>query len=110
MDNAVYTNIFLASIEDVEMLTSDPESRVTFKSENITFFLENQIIDIKVGDNKVKVSTLEFMKAFKDMLDEGVFSLDQIDSEVWSTENELEKAREQRDFAYETLREIRGGF
>lgn len=89
---------------------SDDKKDILVYIEELSLNIENKDIEIKVGDNKVKATMFEFMQAFKDMLDEGVFSLDQIDSEVWSTENELEKAKEQRDSAFETLAEIRGGF
>ena len=84
--------------------------KVFLQVPHLNIIMNNDDIKIKVGDNKVKVSTFDFMQAFKDMLDTGVFEMDQIDSEVWDIENKLEAIGNQNDYLNETLREIRGGF
>ena len=84
--------------------------KVFLQVPHLSIIMKNEDVQIKVGSNKVKVSIYDFMQAFKDMLDTGVFEMDQIDSEVWDIENKLEVIGKQNDYLNETLREIRGGF
>jgi len=109
MRNTVMADIHIEGIERVELLESEhfDNTVVLFLGHSNLFFKEKEI-SVKVGDSKVKVSTLEFMQAFKDMLDTGVFEMDQINSVAWQVENLLVEARESRDKALETLMEIRG--
>lgn len=99
----------MVHIEEIVNI-SDCETEIAVDcGSSFTMFYENKPLEVKVGSNKVKVSMLDFMQAFKDMLDTGVFELDQIDSEVWDIENKLEVLGNQNDYLNETLREIRGG-
>lgn len=107
MENHASTSIWVNSITDVKEVGT---AIVEVKLEHNTLFFNAKQIEIKVGDNKVKVSTFEFMKAFKDMLDTGVFEMDQISAEVWGIEEKLEVLGNQNDYLNETLAEIRGGF
>ena len=107
MGNNSSTSMWINEITAVNELGT---AIVEIKLDNNTLFFDAKQIEIKVGDNKVKVSILEFMVAFKYMLDTGVFEMDQIDSEVWDIENKLEVIGNQNDYLNETLREIRGGF
>lgn len=103
----------LFSDEIFEIATVEPKDvkkHVVVKFGKLDWFITEKPLEIKVGDNKIKVSMYEFMQAFKDMLDTGVFEMDQIDSEVWDIENKLEVLSNQNDYLNETLREIRGGF
>lgn len=103
----------LMAMAHIEEITDvyEGENEITVScGANFAMFYEKKDVEIKVGDNKVKVSMLDFMKAFKDVLDTGVFEMDQIDSEVWDIENKLEVLGNQNDYLNETLREIRGGF
>lgn len=113
MDNRTRTNVFIETIDRIQLIkTTDVRYKdtVALDTGNTTLFIDETPLEIKVGSNKVKVSMLDFMQAFKDMLDTGVFELDQIDSEVWDIENKLEVLGNQNDYLNETLREIRGGF
>jgi len=109
MRNVVTTDLHIEGIERIELIESEHfDSKVVLFLGCSTLFLKEKEISVKVGDSKVKVSTLEFMQAFKDMLDTGVFEMDQINSVAWQVENLLVEARESRDKALETLMEIRG--
>ena len=107
MKNITTVNVHINSIDEIAHIDNKATNFITLTIGAADLYFDENPIEIKVGDNKVKVSTLEFLKAFKDMLDTGVFSLDQIDASVWNTENELEIARNQLDLAFETLSEIR---
>lgn len=95
MGNSTSTSVFIRTIDKIVHL--DDNKCVVLHTGPASLFFDENPIEIKVGDNKVKATTLEFMKAFKDMLDTGVFELDQIDSTVWSIESELEEIRDQID-------------
>lgn len=107
MENHASTSIWVNSITEVKEVGT---AIVEVKLGHNTLFFDAKPLEIKVGDNKVYVSTLDFMQAFKDMLDTGVFEMDQIDSEFWDIENKLEVMGNQNDYLNETLREIRGEF
>ena len=112
MENRTRANVFIETIDRVKLLHTDDitdTDTVALDTGMTTLFIDERPLEIKVGDNKVKVSTLDFMQAFKDMLDTGVFEMDQIDSEVWDIENKLEVMGNQNDYLNETLAEIRGG-
>lgn len=89
--NITTTCVHIETLNRIEKLES---GSIVATSGNADLFLNENPIEIKVGDNKVKVTTLEFMQAFKDMLDTGTFELDQIDSAVWSIESKLEEAQD----------------
>lgn len=89
----------LKQIDD--MWLSDDKKDILVYIEELSLAVENKEVEIKVGDSKAKVTMCEFMQAFKDMLDTGVFEMDQIDSVVWETENALEEVKNQRDVAQE---------
>ena len=107
MSNNTYTNVFISAFSEVKQL--EKSNCVVITVGNTDLFIDEKPLEIKVGGNKVKVTTLEFMQAVKDMLISGVFELDQIDSEVWDIEKKLEVLGNQNDYLNETLQEIRGG-
>jgi len=109
MRNSTSTMVHLDSITGIRLFESTGSQYLSVDSGTATIMLDEKEIEIKVGGNKVKVSMYEFMQAFKDLLDTGVFELDQIDSEVWDIENKLEVLGNQNNYLSETLREIRGG-
>lgn len=86
-------------IEDIESVEST-NNNVVCKIGEDKIILKNKQIGIKIGDYTVKTTMLEFMQAFKDMLDEEVFEMDIINEKYWNLENLLVEAREQRDAAY----------
>ena len=95
-----------SSIDGIEV--NKGEKTVTMIMEDLRLTFNNSRIDIKVGDNKVKVMLSDIIEALADAIDTGDFEMDEIDSVVWATENSLEEAKEQRDNYYETIREMRG--
>lgn len=99
-------DIKASSIDGIEV--NKGEKTITMIMEDLRLTLNNSRIDIKVGDDKIKVMLSDIIKALADAIDTGDFEMDEIDSVVWATENSLEEAREQRDSYYETIREMRG--
>ena len=97
------SEMFIEDIESVEATNHN----VVCKIGEDKIILKNKQIGIKIGDYAVKTTMLEFMQAFKDMLDGEVFEMDIISEKYWDLENLLVEAREQRDAAYETLKENR---
>ena len=95
-----------SSIDGIEVNKSG--NTVTMIMEDLRLTFTNIKVDIKVGDNKAKVMLSDIIEALADAVDTGDFEMDQIDSAIWETENNLEEAREQRDDAWDTIREMRG--
>lgn len=95
-----------SSIDGIEVNKSD--NTVTMIMEDLRLTFTNIKVDIKVGDNKTRVMLSDIIEALADAVDTGDFEMDQIDSAIWETENNLEEAREQRDDAWDTIREMRG--
>lgn len=109
MKNITTINVHIESFESISHIKTDEFDFTSLTTGSAALLFDEKPIEIKVGDNRVKVTTLEFMQAVKDMLDSGTFELDQIDSEVWDIEKKLEVIGNQNDYLNETLREIRGG-
>ena len=102
----INVNVKASSIDGIEV--NKGEKTVTMIMEDLRLTFNNSRVDIKVGDNKVKVMLSDIIEALADAIDTGDFEMDEIDSVVWATENSLEEAREQRDNYCETIREMRG--
>jgi hypothetical protein len=101
-------NVHINSIDEIAHIDNKATNFITLTIGAADLYFDEKPVEIKVGNDKVTVSILEFMQAFKDMLDTGTFEMDQINSLVWDIETELEVAKEQRDNCYEALEEIRG--
>lgn len=97
------SEIFIEEIESVESTNNN----VICKVGEDKLILKNKQIKIKLGDESVKTTTYEFMRAFADMLDEEIFEMDVIREKFWGLENTIEEVREQRDSAREMLLERR---
>ena len=95
-----------SSIDGIEVNKND--KTVTMIMEDLRLTFANIKVDIKVGDNKARVMLSDIIEALADAVDTGDFEMDEIDTVVWATENSLEQAREQRDDAWDTIREMRG--
>lgn len=95
-----------SSIDGIEVNKND--NTVTMIMEDLRLTFTNIKVDIKVGDNKTRVMLSDIIEALADAVDTGDFEMDEIDTVVWATENSLEQAREQRDDAWDTIREMRG--
>jgi hypothetical protein len=96
MKNNTMVSVFIGTIDKVGH--HEEPACVVLNTGVADLFFDEKPFEIKVGDNKVKISTLDFMKAFKDMFDTGVFELDQIDSAVWNIEFELESVQQRVDY------------
>lgn len=95
-----------SSIDGIEVNKSG--NTVTMIMEDLRLTFTNIKVDIKVGDNKTRVMLSYIIEALADAIDTGDFEMDEIDTVVWETENNLEQAREQRDNAWNKIREMRG--
>lgn len=95
-------------VKEMPPTTKTDTKSVVVQFEKLNWFIEDMPIKIKVGDNKVEVSMVDFIKAFKDMLDTGEFYMDQIDESVWEIEKKLEDLSDQNGYLNDTLSEIRG--
>ena len=107
MSNSVHVSVFINNFEKIMKL--EETGSVALYSGQSNVFFDEKPIEINLGNFKTKVTTFQFLQAFKDMLETGVFELDQIDSVVWDIEIKLETLGNQNEYLIETLREIRGG-
>lgn len=111
MENRTRTNVFIETIDRMQCVKSNnvkEADTVALDTGMTTLFIDERPLEIKVGNNKVKVSVYDFMKAFKDMLDTGEFYMDQIDESVWEIEKKLEDLSDQNGYLNDALAEIRG--
>ena len=107
MRNTTLTSVFVESFDNIAQL--ETSNSVALNTGSADLFFDEKPIEINLGNFKTKVTTFQFLQAFKDMLETGVFELDQIDSVVWDIEIKLETLGNQNEYLIETLREIRGG-
>lgn len=98
----------IEKVKEIAPVLTETNKSVVVQFEKLNWFIDDMPIKIKVGDNKVDVSMMDFMKAFKDMLDTGEFYMDQIDESVWEIEKKLEDLSDQNGYLNDTLSEIRG--
>lgn len=91
-------------VKEIAPVLTETNKSVVVQFEKLNWFIDERPLEIKVGNNKVKISTFDFMKAFKDMLDTGEFYMDQIDESVWEIEKALEDTQNNLDYEREFIK------